>query len=110
MGSSPHQQGSEPAGISSSHWNTQRTQEGSDPISSALQLFRICSSCSTTPDDSLSFVPGSSLDNKWEQYFIYAQVINSKAEEAADESYFHKESDGLEKSTFTPSLLFEKEF
>lgn len=32
----------------------------------------------------LSFVPGSSLDNKWEQYFIYAQVINSKAEEAAD--------------------------
>lgn len=27
----------------------------------------------------------SSLDNKWEQYFIYAQVINSKAEEAADE-------------------------
>lgn len=33
----------------------------------------------------LSFLPGSSLDNKWEQYFIYAQVINSKAEEAADE-------------------------
>lgn len=107
MGSSPHQQGSEPAGISSANWITQQTQEGSDPISSVLQSFRICSK---TPDDSLSFVPGSSLDNKWEQYFIYAQVINSKAEEAADESYFHKESDGLEKSIFTPSLLLDGEF
>lgn len=67
------------------NWNTQQTQEGSDLINSMLQLFRICGSCSKNPDDSLSFVPGSSLDNKWEQYFIYAQVINSKAEEAGDE-------------------------
>jgi len=86
QGSSPHQQAFEPAGISSSSSckgqqlnRTQQTQGGSDLINSILQLFRICSK---NLGDSLSFVRVSSLDNKWEQYFIYAQVINSNAEEA----------------------------
>lgn len=64
--------------------NGQGSREGSDLIDSMLQSFRICSRCSESPGDSLSFGPGSSLGNKWEQYFIYAQVINFKGEEEGE--------------------------